>query len=180
MTLITPSQWLADLVRQSFLKEYPVEVQYNKVDATVFCPTPGDFRARYGITEKKMILGVANVWDDRKGLGDFLELAQRLDDSWQIVLVGLNETQIQALPKNVLGLTRTVNAKQLAEIYSAADVFVNPSREETFGMTSVEATLCGTPAIVYKGTACEEIVEKFGGVAVEQGVDHILAELQKI
>ena len=80
MTLITPSKWLADLTRQSFLKEYPVEVHYNTIDTSIFKPTPSDFRERYGLQDKIIVLGVANVWEDRKGLFDFYKLAQMLDE----------------------------------------------------------------------------------------------------
>lgn len=168
MVLVTPSQWLKDLVQQSFLREYPVEVHYNEVDTSVFQPTPSHFRQEYGLEEKKIVLGVASTWSRNKGLADFEKLAAMLDDSYKIVLVGLSKKQIAALPKCILGLERTHNAIDLAKIYSAADVFVNPSKEETFGMTTVEAISCGTKAVVYKDTACEEVVALYGGVAVEQ------------
>lgn len=173
MTLTVPSQWLANLVKQSFLREYPVEVRYNTIDTSIFKPTSGDFRKKYGLEDKKIILGVANVWEARKGLSDFLALAKMLDEQYQIVLVGLSPKQLQELPDNILGITRTNSAVELAEIYSAADVYVNPSREETFGLTTVEALSCGTVPIVYRGTACEEITEKFGGIAVEPNVEAI-------
>ena len=178
MTLIVPSQWLADLVKKSFLKEYPVQVRYNSIDTNVFQPTPGDFREKYGLTGKKIILGVAGVWTDRKGLGDFMELARRLDEDQVIVLVGLTPKQIRKLPDNIIGITRTNNGFELAQIYTAAEVFVNPSREETFGMTTVEAISCGTHAIVYEGTACEEIVKQYGGVAVRPGVEELHRQIR--
>ena len=173
MTLITPSHWLADLVRQSFLGQYPVEVHYNKIDRSIFKPTPGTFREDHGLENKKIILGVASVWDERKGLRDFLRLAGMLDDRFVIVLVGLSQQQCAGLPGNVLGIQRTNNAAQLAAIYTTADLFVNFSQEETFGMTTVEALYCGTPAVVYKGTACEEIVNQYGGTAVDANVESV-------
>ena len=166
MTLIVPSHWLEKLVKQSFLKDYPVEVQYNTVDRETFCPTPGDFRGKYGLENKKILLGVAGVWNDRKGLGDFLELRKLLDERYVIVLVGLTQRQINALPQGILGIARTHDARKLAEIYTAADVFINPSREETFGLTTLEAICCGTRAVVYQDTACEEVVNLYGGTAV--------------
>lgn len=167
MRLIVPSQWLKDLVQQSFLGCYPVEVCYNTVDTAVFKPTSGDFRSKHGLDDKTIVLGVAGVWTDRKGMGDFLELRKLLDDDHAIVLVGVNEQQKKSLPEGILGITRTHDPRELAEIYTAADIYVNPSREETFGMTTLEAISCGTPAIVYRGTACEEVVEQYGGIAVE-------------
>lgn len=179
MTLITPSKWLQDLVEQSFLKDYPVEVQYNNVNKEVFKPSSSNFRQKYNLQEKKIVLGVANVWDERKGLKDFLSLARMLDERFVIVLVGLNKKQLRCLPKNIIGLNRTNNIQELAEIYTAADIFVNPSLEETFGMTTVEALACGTKSIVYKGTACEEIVTKNGGLAIEPGATNIYLAITK-
>ena len=174
MKLITPSRWLADLVRQSFLQEYPVEVKYNTIDKDVFKPTKSDFKKKYGIEDKKMILGVSNAWQEsRKGLKDFCDLAKMLNNEYVIVLVGLTKKLMRTLPNKIIGVQKIENAKELAEIYTAADVFVNPSYEETFGMTTIEAMACGTDAIVYKDTACEEIVNMYGGKAVEQGAINI-------
>ncbi len=177
MTIITPSQWLADLVKKSFLKEYPVEVQYNEIDRETFKPTLSNFRQKYGLTDKKIILGVANVWTERKGLFDFYVLSEKLPDEYKIILVGLTEQQINALPPEILGLPHTNSGGELAKIYSAADVFVNPSREETFGLTTLEALACGTPAIVYKNTAGEEVIVRYGGSAVDFGVDNLYSEI---
>ncbi len=171
MTLVTPSNWLASLVRKSFLKEYPIEVIYNRINTEVFRPTPGDFRERYGLQNKTILLGVATVWDARKGLDDFVALSSRLDDSYRIVLIGLSEEQCRRVPASILCLPRTDSAEDLAKWYTTADVFLNPSKEETFGLTTVEALACGTPAIVYQDTACEEIVASYGGIAVPQSVD---------
>ena len=170
---------LENLVKESFLKEYPVEVQYNKVDTNIFKPTPGDFRERYGLAGKKIVLGVSNGWDRYKGLDDFVALAKLLDDRFRVVLVGMDPKQIRELAPGILGLPRTHNAAELAEIYTAADVFVNPSREETFGLTSYEASLCGTPVIVYRGTACEEIAKLYNGLAVDPNAQAICEAIQQ-
>lgn len=180
MTLITPSNWLANLVKESFLKEYPVEVVYNTIDTNIFKPTPSNFRERYGLENKKIILGVASVWEPRKGLKDFIELSEMLDENYKIVLVGLSDKQLKEIPKNIIGIKRTNGQKELAEIYTAADVFVNPSKEETFGLTTLEALSCGTKAIVYKDTACEEVASLYNGVAVEQSVKSIFNEVVNI
>ncbi len=180
LSLIVPSHWLESRVKQSFLKDYPVSVVYNAINREVFCPTPSELRQRYGLEEKKIILGVASVWDARKGLSDFLELAKLLPGEYRIVLVGLNEKQREALPGNVLGLPRTNSMEELAGWYTTANVFVNPSTEETFGMTAMEARSCGTEAVVYKNTACEEIVDKFGGIAVDRGVANLLAAIRQL
>ena len=173
LTLITPSHWLARLVKQSFLREYPVEVCYHSIDRKIFHLVESDFRRRHGLAGKIILLGVASTWEPRKGLADFKMLAKRLDDRFRIVLVGQHPEQMQDLPQNILGLPRTNSLAELAEAYSAADLFLNPSYEETFGMTTLEAMACGTKAIVYRDTACEEIAEAFGGTAVPQGPEHL-------
>lgn len=167
MTLLTPSNWLAEQVKQSFLQEYSIEVQYNRVDKSIFKPTPSDFRQKYGLQDKKIILGVASNWDERKGLQDFMLLAKQLPVGYHLVLVGLTPKQIKQLPDHCLGLPRTHSMQQLAQIYSAADIFFNPSKEETFGMTTLEALCCGTQAVVYEGTACTEIAQRYGGDVVK-------------
>ena len=173
LTLIVPSHWLEKRVKESFLRDYPVEVRYNQVNREVFRPTPSSFREKYHLENKKILLGVANIWTERKGFGDFLALSQMLDDSFQIVMVGLNEKQMKCLPETILGLPRTDSVQQLAELYTAADCYLNPSVEETFGMTVLEAVSCGTTPIVYEGTACEEVTQQFGGIAVPRGPEHL-------
>ena len=149
MTLITPSKWLAGLVKESYLKEYPIEVEYNTIDTSIFKPTKSNFRSRNGLTGKIIVLGVATPWDERKGLEDFLWLAEHLDDRYKIILVGLTLEQISSLPSNVMGIQRTNNVQELVELYSAADVFVNPTHEDNYPTTNLEAQACGTPVITY-------------------------------
>lgn len=174
VTLITPSHWLASRVKQSFLGEYPVEVVHNSVDHSVFHPVESDFRQKHGLEGKKILLGVASVWDRRKGLEDFVALSAMLKEDYKIVLIGLNDKQIASLPPAILGLPRTSNVQELVAAYSAADLYVNPSTEETFGMTVLEAQCCGTNAVVYEDTACEEVTRTFGGIAVPRGPENLL------
>lgn len=180
MTIITPSKWLEDLVKKSFLREYEVEVQYNTIDKNIFKPVKSDFRERFHLQDKKIVLGVATSWGPRKGIDDFFKLRELLDNSYSIVLVGLTEKYMKKLLPGMIGIERTNSKQELAEIYSAADVFVNPSREEVFGLTSLEAVSCGTPAIVYKGTACEEVVNEYGGFAVEFNIEALLKKIKEI
>ena len=127
-----------------------------------------------------MLLGVASVWDARKGLADFVELAGMLDDRYRIVLIGLTAQQISDLPANILGLPRTNHLEELVAAYTEADIFLNPSVEETFGMTAMEARCCGTEAVVYEDTACEEIVNQFGGIAVPRGAQYLYQAVKKL
>lgn len=129
MTLTVPSRWLESIVKDSFLKEYRVEVVYNKIDTNIFKPTLSNFREVYGLTDKKVILGVANVWDKRKGLNDFIELSQMLDEQYAIVLVGLNKKQMRTLPEKIKEIERIDKIEELVKVYNEADVFVKPNVE---------------------------------------------------
>lgn len=159
MTLIVPSKWLADLVKQSFLREYPTEVHYNTIDKNVFKPTPSDFRGKYGLQDKFVVLGVASVWDERKGLDDFIKLSEMLDEQkYSIVVVGLSKEQLSAQKKSIIGIGRTESAKELAGIYTAADVFVNPTYEDNYPTVNLEAKACGTSVITYNTGGSPESV----------------------
>jgi putative colanic acid biosynthesis glycosyltransferase len=168
MTLVTPSQWLAGLVKESFLRDYPVQVIPNGIDTEVFKPTPSDFKKRYGLDGKFLILGVANVWEKRKGFDYFLDLSKYLSDDEIIVLVGLSDERIKNLPNNIIGIKRTNSAKELSEIYTAADVFFNPTLEDNYPTVNLEAQACGTYVITFdSGGAKETIISKESGIAIK-------------
>ena len=174
LTLEVPSRWLAGLVKESFLKDYPVTVVPNKVDPAVFHPIPSDLRKQWGLEDKFILLSAANVWEPRKGLTDLVALSALLPADCKLVLVGIDGAQAKTLPRSILALPRTANQEELAKCYTAADVYLCPSREETFGMTVLEAACCGTTPIVYRGTACQEVAQAHGGIAVEPGAQHLL------
>ena len=176
LTVITPSNWLANLVKESFLKEYPVEVVYNTINTEIFKPTPGDFREKHGLQNKKMILGVASIWEKRKGLDDFVKLAGMLDDDYRIVLVGITAEQAKTLPENIIAISRTNNQKELAEIYTAADVFFNPTYEDNYPTVNLEAQACGTKVVTYDTGGCKETLDEMGGV-IPQAEITVAAEL---
>lgn len=167
MTIVTPSQWLADIVKESFFRNNKVTVIPNGVDLSIFKPRIGNFRTEYGLKNKKIILGVATVWDERKGLDRFCELSKYLDDDYRIVLLGLSSKQIKNLPSNIVGLPVTNTVDRLAEIYTAADVFLNLSTQETMGLTTVESMACGTPVVVSNCTAIPEVVTQYGGIVLK-------------
>ena len=181
MELVVPSYWLENLVKESFLKEYTVNVVHNTVDRNVFYPMDSDIREKFKLQNKIIVLGVAMDWTEYKGLNEYYYLADKLDERFCVVLIGLSDKQLSKIPNNLLGLPKTRNVKELAEWYSAANILVSASREETFGMTILEAYYCGTPSIVYKNTACEEVVRHCGkGIAVEWGVENIYKEVIKL
>lgn len=136
-------------VSRSFLKEYPVVVLPNGIDRSRFCPVDRGLRGRLGLQGKFVILGVANVWERRKGLSYLLRLAEELPEEYQVVLLGLSKKQIRALPGKVLGIGRTSSVEELAEYYSMADVLVNATLEDNFPTTNLEALSCGTPVITF-------------------------------
>ena len=168
MTIITPSNWLASYVKQSFLKEYDIRVINNGVDLDVFTPLTEDIDTRYNLKER-FVLGVASVWDRRKGLNDFIRLREKLDASINILLVGLSQQQIDALPKGIIGLRRTENVAELSALYSAATAFINPTYIDNFPTTNLEALACGTPVITYNTGGSPEAVETEVGMVVEKG-----------
>ena len=167
MTLVTPSLWLSKLVKQSFLKEYPVRVINNGIDLSVFKPTESDFRKKYSLEDKFVILGIAFDWGIRKGLDVFLKLAGMLGDEFAIVLVGTTDEIDKQLPDNIISVHRTSDQKELAEIYTACDVFVNPTREENFPTVNIEALACGTPVITFNTGGSVEIPDETCGAVVE-------------
>lgn len=168
LTIVTPSRWLAELVGRSFLKDHPGELIPNGIDLSVFRPTPSDWRKEHGIDEKRVVLGVAFDWGTRKGLDVFIRLAERLDESYQIVLVGTNEQVDRELPQQILSIHRTQDQKELAQIYTAADVFVNPTREENYPTVNMEAIACGTPVITFRTGGSPELVGEGCGCVVEK------------
>lgn len=180
MKLIVPSHWLESLVKQSFLQEYPIEVAYNTIDTNVFKPTPSDFRERYGLQNKKIVLGVASVWEERKGLNDFIKLAQILDDSYAIVLVGLTEKQIKQMPERILGIRRTNSPQELAAIYTAADVFVNPTYEDNYPTVNLEAQACGLPIVTYNAGGSPEAAGKRACIVEVGKIDGLIVCIEKV
>jgi len=170
ITIVPVSNWVGEILKQSYLKDYPIRVINNGIDVNVFSPQSGDgIRLKYGLADKFILLGVATEWGRRKGLHDFIELSKTLKDDEIIILVGLKEDQIKILPENIIGITRTESTQELVEFYSSADVVMNISYEETFGLTTVEGFACGTPGIVYNTTASPELVDDSTGLIVDPG-----------
>ncbi|WP_321518083.1 glycosyltransferase [uncultured Bacteroides sp.] len=176
MTLVPVSEWLSGVVKGSYLSEYPVKVINNGIDTDVFSPGSGQqIRAELKIGDSFLILGMASVWGKRKGFDDFMILSQFLPKGCRLLMVGLNSEQIKQLPVNVTGLPRTEDVKRLAAIYSAADLFLNPTWEDTFPTTNLEALACGTPVLTYRTGGSADAVTPETGFVVEQGdIDGII------
>ena len=167
MTIVTPSEWLASLVKESYLKDYPVKVINNGIDLNVFKPTESDFRKKYALENKYIVLGVAFGWGRRKGLDVFVELEKRFDkEKYKIVLVGTDDNIDKLLPDNIISIHRTQNQTELAEIYTAADVFANPTREESYPTVNMESVACGTPVVTFNTGGSPEMLDETCGAAV--------------
>ena len=181
MTLVTPSEWLSSLVKESYLKDYPVTVINNGIDLNVFRPVQSDFRKARGLEDKYIVLGVASVWEERKGLDVFIELAGKLDDRFAIVLVGTNDEIDKKLPDRIISIHRTNDQKELAEIYTAADLFLNPTREENYPTVNMEAIACGTPVLTFDTGGCKEIVDERSGLVItDESIENIEKKVAEI
>ena len=174
LTLIAPSQWLADALTRSSLGEYPVRVIPNGVDLKSFRPGARS-------QGQAIVLGVANVWSRTKGLDDFCRLRSRLPAAVRIVLIGLSSQQIARLPIGVEGRQRTASPAELAEWYQQASVFVNPTYSDTFPTTNIEALACGTPVVSYGiGGSAEAFDEHTGRVAGPGDIDGLANAIMEL
>ncbi len=173
---VTPSQWLANHVKQSYLQKNPVTVIHNGIDIQIFHPSAaGNFKDAYGIAGKKIVLGVASTWDKRKGLADFIELRKLLPENIVIVLVGLNKKQTESLPAGIIGIERTEDVQALAALYAKANVFVNPTWQDNFPTTNIEALACGIPVLTYRTGGSPEAIDGQTGFVTEKGEVPMLA-----
>jgi len=164
LILVTPSNWLCNELKESFLNKYECAVINNGVDLSVFKPN-----SNYLDSDCSIILGVASIWEKRKGFNDFLELSKYLSSDERIVLIGLNESQIKQLPNNIIGIKRTENQEELALWYSKSLVFINPTYEDNFPTTNLESLACGTPVITYNTDGSPETVGENTGFVLEKG-----------
>lgn len=174
--LITPSTWLAKEVSISFLNKFPVKSIPNGINCNLYKYTNSNFKIQHAIENKKILLGVAANWSERKGLHIFEELANIISDEYIIVLIGLNNKQKNKVTDKILKIDRTNSIKELVEIYSSAFIYINASVQETMGMTTVEAMACGTPTIVFNATAVPEVVDEKTGYVVKTNDIHGILE----
>lgn len=168
LSVVTVSKWLKEVASESLFKNRDISVIYNGIDINTFSPQPTDrIRSQLECTDKKVLLGVASSWGRGKGLKTWKDLSQILGTDYVIILVGLNERQLSELPTSIIGLPRVQNQNELAELYSLADVYINMSLEETFGLPTIEAMACGTPSIVFRSTANPELVKEGTGTVCD-------------
>lgn len=181
-TIVPVSDWIKGEMQHSFLKDYDFRVIHNGIDTNVFTIyDPAEVKKKYQLEGKRIILGVASIWCEEKGWNDFMRLAERLDENERLVLVGVDEKHQAMLPKNITGIRRTENIRQLAELYSAAEAFVNPTWQDNYPTVNLEAIACGTPVVTYRTGGSIEAVTEQTGLVVEQGdVDGLLQAIRTI
>lgn len=179
MVLVAPSCWMKEMAVESFFSQYEVEVIKNQIDTSVFKYTSSDFRKKFGIENKKIILGVASAWGRFKGLYDFYRLAEMISDEYCIVLVGLTKEQIKSVPQKIIAIERTNSIEDLAVIYSASDVFLNLTYADTYPTVNLEAQACGTPCITYRTGGSPESVPDENVVDVGN-LDAVLKRIEEL
>ena len=182
MKIVTPSNWLSQYVKESYLKKYSITIINNGIDIHQFYPQTEQSKYYYGMTEKKIVLGVAASWTKRKGLLDLYEIEKYLDmEKYQVVIVGLNARQLNDVPSGILGIGRTENVKELVQIYSGATVFINPTYEDNYPTVNLEALACGTPVVTYKtGGSGESITSETGAVVAQGDLKEMAAKVKLI
>ena len=181
LVIVTPSRWLKQLVGQSFLSDYSTEVIHNGIDLDRFKPAKvNGLKSKYDLSGKTVLLGVASVWDRRKGLKYFIELSERLSDQFKIVLIGLSGDKIRELPERIIAIPRTENIEELVSFYNMADLFVNPTLVDNFPTTNLEALACGTPVVTFDtGGSPEAIDEETGFVVNKKDADQLSQVIEK-
>ena len=183
LTIVPVSVWLEGLVRQSFLSSKNICTIKNGIDLQVFKPSPSNIRERLNAMGSFVVMGCAGNWGKMKGEDDFIEIARRHPD-WRFIMVGIPQSKLYALPQNVHGVPFTNGQQELAEYYSIADVFVNPTYQDTYPTTNLEAIACGTPVITYNSGGSPETIDSHCGISVERGdidaLDKAIIHIQKL
>lgn len=170
LTIVTPSRWLKGIVEQSFLGKNKICVINNGIEESKYQPKKTDFYSRLGIAHKVIILGVASEWAERKGLKDFIKLWEKIEhERFAIVLIGLDKDQIKKLPTGIIGMGRTSNLDELIGAYSGADFFFDPTYDDNFPTTNLEAIACGTPVITYETGGSPETLFPDNGWVTKKG-----------
>ena len=180
MELLTHSQWLSGLVRESFLGKYKTHVTPSGINLDLFRPTQSKLRKRFDLGNKKVLLGCASTWSNRKGYLDFIMLDKIINrEDYQIVMIGLNDKERKGLPKSIIGIQRTESIEELAQWYTLAAVFVNPTSQDNFPTTNLEALGCGTPVVTYDTGGSPEAIDETTGRVVEKGNVYAIAQAIK-
>lgn len=171
MEIITPSEWLLEEVKKSFLRDYDTSVIHNGINTEIFKKEKNNFRKKLNLSDHDVvILAVATVWNDFKGYKDYLKLSLLLDKKFKIVLVGgMTRVQEKRLPDNIIYIKKTQDIYEMAKLYNIANLYLNLTYCDTYPTVNLEAIACGVPLITYKVGGSTEIAERFGGITIERG-----------
>lgn len=183
MTLVPVSNWLENIVHESFMNDILIKTIHNGIDISIFKPQSNRnvTKAKHNVGNRMMLLGVASPWSLKKGFNDFVKLSTYLQDDEVIVLVGLSEKQLGDLPPNIIGITKTENRQELVELYSASDLFINPTWEDNFPTTNIESLACGTPLVTYRTGGSIEAVSAETGFIIDKGdIDSLLNVIRHV
>lgn len=168
LTLVTPSKWLKNLVEESYLNKYDIQVINNGIDLKAFNYMPNNLKKKLNIdNDCYVVLGVSFSWSEKKGLDIFVDLAKVLDDNYRIILIGTNDEIDKQIPANIISIHKTENQRELVEFYSIANVFLNPTREDNFPTVNMESLACGTPVITFNTGGSPEILDDTCGIVIE-------------
>lgn len=170
LVIVPVSEWIKSEMEQSFFRGYDFRVIHNGINTEAFQVYDStEIRKKYGLGNKHVLLGVASIWSKEKGLDDFIRMAALLQEDERIVLVGIKPEERKRLPEKIVGIARTENMRQLAELYAAADAFINPTWQDNYPTVNMEAIACGTPVVTYRTGGSVEAVTEETGFVVEQG-----------
>lgn len=171
LTIVPVCEWLNKLLDQSFLKKCKRQVILNGIDLNIFYPRDSRKKIEdmFNLRGKFICLAVANRWNQSKGLDDIIYIREKLPENIVIIMVGVTHKQIKNLPPGIIGLKNTEDQEQLCSIYSASDVFINPTYQDTLPTVNIESLACGTPVITYNTGGCSDIVDINTGYVISQG-----------
>jgi len=182
LTVVSPSKWLENEAKFSFLKKYEIITINNGIDIEKFFRKQNSLRDFYLIKNKFVLLGVASPWNYRKGIDLIIELSKKINnDLFVIILVGTDEALSESLPSNIISVKKTNSLDELVDLYSIADVLINPTREDNFPTVNIEALACGVPVITFNsGGSAEAIDKKTGIVTKEKTVEALYYSILEI
>ncbi|TCT30367.1 glycosyltransferase involved in cell wall biosynthesis [Providencia alcalifaciens] len=182
LTIVTPSSWLAERTKISFLHEKKIKIIHNGINnKDIFKPIyNSSLYNKYNLYGKKIILSIApNIMSYTKGGEKILDIARKYHDQNVIFLLIGNDDEIKNLPKNVIAIGKIKDQNLLAEFYSIADLFLICSKRENFPTTCLEALSCGTPIIGFNNGGTAETAPGNLGFFVEDNDIDALVEFIK-
>lgn len=176
LTIVPVSEWIREEMQHSFFRNNQFHVIHNGINTNIFnIYNPEQVKQKYGLNGKHILLGVASIWSREKGFDDCIQMADLLHPDEMLVLVGVRPEQQKRLKKNMLGIPRTENIHQLAELYAAADAFINPTWQDNYPTVNLEAIACGTPVVTYRtGGSIEAITDQTGFIVPQGNVKEML------